>query len=155
MQKDCDPSVEELRDHPDRPPISVIITTFNEEVNIAECIESVLWADEILLVDSYSSDRTVEIANRYPIKVLQRQYYGSAAQKNWALGRVHHQHRPDVVRVEEFALEPATLERLRALGHEIEVSGQWSNATAIAIDPRTGVRTGAADPRGVGDARAQ
>ena len=90
MQKDCDPSVEELRDHPDRPPISVIITTFNEEVNIAECIESVLWADEILLVDSYSSDRTVEIANRYPIMVLQRQYYGSAAQKNWALGRVHH-----------------------------------------------------------------
>ncbi len=90
MSKDCDPSVEALRKHPDRPPISVIITTFNEEVNVADCIESVLWADEILLVDSYSSDRTVEIARSYPIDVLQRQYYGSAAQKNWALDRVKH-----------------------------------------------------------------
>jgi glycosyltransferase involved in cell wall biosynthesis len=91
MPKDCDPSRSELRDHPDRLPISVIITTFNEEVNVAECIESVLWADEIVLVDSFSRDRTVEIARRYPIDVLQRQYYGSAAQKNWALDRVKHE----------------------------------------------------------------
>jgi glycosyltransferase involved in cell wall biosynthesis len=66
----------------------VVVTTFNEEVNIAECLESVLWADEILVVDSYSTDRTLEIARRYPIKVLQRQYYGSAAQKNWSLDRI-------------------------------------------------------------------
>lgn len=89
--KECEPGIEALRDHPDRQPISVIITTYNEEVNVAECIESVLWADEVLLVDSFSADRTIEIAERYPVQILQRQYYGSAAQKNWALDRVSHE----------------------------------------------------------------
>ena len=73
-----------------RLPLSVVITTYNEEVNIADCIESVLWADEILVVDSFSTDRTVEIAGEFPVEVVQRKYYGSAAQKNWSLDRVSH-----------------------------------------------------------------
>ena len=85
------PTLDELRTAPGRLPISVIVTTFNEEVNVGDCIESVLWADEILLVDSFSSDATVEIARRYPIEVLQREYFGSAAQKNWAIDRVKHE----------------------------------------------------------------
>lgn len=80
-----------LRQAPGRAGLSVIITTFNEEVNIADCIESVRWADEILVVDSFSRDRTVEIAQGYPVQVLQREYFGSAAQKNWALDRVSHE----------------------------------------------------------------
>ncbi len=82
--------LERLRQAPERLPISVIITTFNEEINIEECIRSVLWADEVLVVDSFSSDRTVELAKRLPVKVLQREYFGSAAQKNWSLDRVQH-----------------------------------------------------------------
>ncbi len=69
-------------------PLSVIITTFNEEVNVGACIESALWADEILVVDSFSTDKTVEIAKGYPVSVKQREYFGSAAQKNWSLDRV-------------------------------------------------------------------
>jgi len=88
MTSDCDPEVMALRDSEHRLKVSVIITTLNEEINIEECIESVLWADEILLVDSHSSDMTVEHAQRYPIRILQREYFGSAAQKNWALDRV-------------------------------------------------------------------
>ena len=76
-----------LRQAPGRAGLSVIITTFNEEVNIADCIQSVLWADEILVVDSYSRDRTVPIAQGYPVQVMQREYFGSAAQKNWAIDR--------------------------------------------------------------------
>jgi glycosyltransferase involved in cell wall biosynthesis len=90
MAKSQSPSLDELRGAPDRQPLSVIITTFNEEINVAECIESVLWADEILLVDSFSTDATVEIARGYPIQVLEREYFGSAAQKNWAIDRVLH-----------------------------------------------------------------
>jgi glycosyltransferase involved in cell wall biosynthesis len=90
MAKAQAPSLDELRGAPDRQPLSVIITTFNEEINVAECIESVLWADEILLVDSFSTDATVEIARGYPIQVLEREYFGSAAQKNWAIDRVLH-----------------------------------------------------------------
>ncbi len=75
----------------DRPKVSAIVTTFNEEVNIAGCIESLLWCDEILVVDSFSSDRTPEIAAGYDkVTVLQRTYYGSASQKNWAMDQVAH-----------------------------------------------------------------
>lgn len=82
------PTLEELRQTPGRVPVSVIITTFNEESNIVDCVESALWADEIFLVDSYSTDRTLELARQYPITIRQRQYFGSAAQKNWSLDRV-------------------------------------------------------------------
>lgn len=81
-------SLSQLKQTAGRQLVSVIITTYNEQVNIADCIESVLWADEILVVDSFSTDRTVEIAERYPIRLLQRQYFGSAAQKNWSIDRV-------------------------------------------------------------------
>jgi glycosyltransferase involved in cell wall biosynthesis len=74
-----------------RPPVSAIVTTFNEEKNIGECIASLHWCDEILVVDSFSTDRTPEIARRYPnVRFVQRTYYGSASQKNWAMDQVAH-----------------------------------------------------------------
>ena len=78
--------------------------------------------------------------------------HGADIERAIAIGRVHHQHLPDLVRVERFALEPATLDALRAKGHAIEIVDAWSNANGIAIDPKTGVRSGAADPRGLGTA---
>ena len=72
-----------------RPGLTAIITTLNEEVNVRECLESVAFCDEVLLVDSFSTDRTVEIARSVPrVKVVQREYFGSAAQKNWAMDQV-------------------------------------------------------------------
>ena len=69
-----------------RPKISVVVTTFNEEANIRDCLESLLWCDEILVVDSFSTDRTPEIAESYDeVTFCQRTYFGSAAQKNWAM----------------------------------------------------------------------
>ena len=53
------PRLQALRAASGRLPVSVIITTLNEEVNIRECLESAAWADEILLVDSF---RTLAIA---------------------------------------------------------------------------------------------
>lgn len=49
--------------------ISVLINTFNEEKNIQNCLESVKWADEIILVDMYSDDETVNIAKKYTDKI--------------------------------------------------------------------------------------
>jgi len=75
--------------HTGRPPVSGVITSFNEEHNIAECIESLLWCDEIILVDSFSDDRTPEIARSYEkVQLFQRTYYGAGAQKNWALQHI-------------------------------------------------------------------
>lgn len=70
--------------------LSVIIPTHNEEDNIAAVIESANWADEIMVVDSFSTDRTVEIAKKYTDFVVQRTYTGPADQKNWAIQQVKH-----------------------------------------------------------------
>jgi len=84
-------SLEELVEDPQRPRVSVIITTYNEEVNVEDCIRSVLWADEVLVVDSFSKDGTLERVRAFPtVRLEQREYYGSAAQKNWSLDRVEH-----------------------------------------------------------------
>ncbi len=50
--------------------ISVLINTFNEEKNIENCLKAVEWADEIVVVDMYSDDKTVEIASRYTDKIF-------------------------------------------------------------------------------------
>ena len=74
-----------------RPKVSGVITSFNEEHNIADCIESLLWCDEIILVDSFSTDKTPEIAQTYDkVRFYQRTYYGAGAQKNWAMQHVSH-----------------------------------------------------------------
>ncbi len=83
-------SLDALRARPGRLPVSVIITTYNEEINIGDCIASALWADEVFVVDSFSTDRTVEVASRFPVEIRQREYFGSAAQKNWSLELVAH-----------------------------------------------------------------
>jgi len=70
--------------------LSVIITTFNEASNIEACLESVKWADEIIVVDSFSTDKTVDIAQQYTSKIFQRKYSGPADQKNWAIPQATH-----------------------------------------------------------------
>lgn len=65
--------------------LSVIIITKNEESNIRRCLESVRWADEVVVVDSGSSDRTVDIAKEYTNKVYQTDWKGFGVQKQRAL----------------------------------------------------------------------
>ena len=65
--------------------LSVVIITCNEEANLPRTLESVKWADEIIVVDSGSTDRTVEIAKSYGAKVFIEPWKGFAAQKNSAL----------------------------------------------------------------------
>lgn len=86
-----DPLTHETAAGRPRPKVSGVITSFNEEHNIAECIESLLWCDEIIVVDSYSTDNTPEIAQQYDkVRFFQRTYYGAGAQKNWAMQHVRH-----------------------------------------------------------------
>ncbi|MBW2092314.1 MAG: glycosyltransferase family 2 protein [Deltaproteobacteria bacterium] len=64
--------------------LSAAIITYNEETNISACLKSVSWADEIVIVDSGSTDRTVELCREYTDKVFYREWSGYAAQKNRA-----------------------------------------------------------------------
>lgn len=67
--------------------LSVVIITFNEERNIARCLASVKGvADEIVVVDSFSTDRTAEICASFGVRFLQHPFTGYIEQKNYALG---------------------------------------------------------------------
>ena len=66
--------------------LSVLIPVFNEESNLPDCLASVREiADEIFVVDSFSTDKTVAIAEKFGARVVKHEYINSAAQKNWAI----------------------------------------------------------------------
>ena len=70
--------------------ITATIITLNEERNIARAIESLRCADEILIVDSGSTDRTVELAEKLGVRVIEAGWRGYAGQKNWAAEQAAH-----------------------------------------------------------------
>ncbi len=65
--------------------ISVVVLARNEEANIANCLNTLQWADELLVLDSYSDDSTVEIARGMGAEVRQRRFDNYALQRNAAL----------------------------------------------------------------------
>jgi glycosyltransferase involved in cell wall biosynthesis len=75
------------------PNISVVIITFNEERNIGRCLESVKdIADDIVIVDSFSTDNTAEICKSYGARFIQHAFEGHIEQKNWAIPHAKYPH---------------------------------------------------------------
>jgi glycosyltransferase involved in cell wall biosynthesis len=72
--------------------VSVLILTLNEEVNLGECIDSCAACDDIVVFDSMSEDRTLEIARQKGARVVQRRFDNYAAQRNAALTTVDYKH---------------------------------------------------------------
>jgi len=71
--------------------ISATIITFNEEHKIEECLRSLLGvADEIVVVDSFSTDRTAAVCARYPVMFIEKHFDGYIAQKNYAVEQASH-----------------------------------------------------------------
>ena len=71
--------------------ISVAIITKNEEANIRACLESVRWADDLVVVDSGSTDQTLQICREYPARIFVEEWKGFARQKNSAIAKTRHQ----------------------------------------------------------------
>lgn len=71
---------------------SIYILTYNEEIDIAACIESAMLSDDIIVVDSCSSDRTVEIASRYPVRLVQHAFESHGRQRTWMLENIPPKH---------------------------------------------------------------
>jgi len=71
---------------------SIYILTHNEELEIAACIESALLSDDVIVVDSCSSDRTVAIASRYPVRVEQHAFESHGKQRTWMLETITPKH---------------------------------------------------------------
>ncbi len=65
--------------------ITAIILTLNEEILIEEAIKTVDFADEIIVIDSYSTDETVELAKKCNVRLIQRKFDDFSSQKNFAI----------------------------------------------------------------------
>lgn len=76
--------------NPGKAPLSVIVITHNEEKNIGECLGSVRWADEIVVVDARSTDKTVERARQFTDRIFITEWMGYSAAKKFALGKCTH-----------------------------------------------------------------
>lgn len=68
--------------------LSAFLIVFNEEKNIERCLNSIKWANEIVIVDSNSTDRTVEVCQRYTDKIFSREFLNYSDQKNFALSQI-------------------------------------------------------------------
>ena len=75
----------------ERPPVSGVVICFNEEDAIARCLESLRFCDEIVVVDSGSTDRTREIARRFTDRLIEQPFLGNLQQKNYALEQEKHE----------------------------------------------------------------
>lgn len=79
-----------MKERPAHLKISACVTAGNEEDKIATCLKSLAWCDEVVVVDSYSKDRTFEISKQYATKVVQHPWEGYIAQKNYIRGLASH-----------------------------------------------------------------
>ncbi|WP_405565925.1 glycosyltransferase family 2 protein [Polaribacter sp. Asnod6-C07] len=70
--------------------ITAIIPTLNEEIHIEAAIKSVHFADEIIVIDSYSSDKTVVLAEKHNVKIIKRKFDDFSSQKNFAIDQAKH-----------------------------------------------------------------
>ncbi len=68
--------------------ISVLILTYNEEMNLSRCLEAVKWSDDIVVLDSFSTDRTVEIAKAAGARVYQRPFENEASQRTFSIREI-------------------------------------------------------------------
>ena len=73
-----------------RPSLSACIVTLDEEERLGDCLASLRWCDEIVVVDSHSTDRTREIAAAAGARVIERDWPGHVAQKEFAIRQARH-----------------------------------------------------------------
>ncbi len=128
--------------------ISILLPTFNNAATVRETLESIQWADEILVVDSFSTDNTLEICQEYGARIIQHDYINSARQKNWAAPQCRHEW---VLQIDtDETLEPGAREEIEAalapgaesvqafrLPRKNHVLGRWMRRAGIYPDYQT------------------
>lgn len=107
-------------------PISLVIITYNEEQNIARCIESVgPLADEIVVVDSFSTDNTETICRKYGVKFVQHVFEGHIQQKNYAITQASH---PNILSLDaDEALSDKLRDSINKVKQHWECDGYYFN----------------------------
>lgn len=110
-------------------PVSVIVPVRDEAANLARCLDSVKWADEIFVVDSHSTDETGQIAEARGAKVVQFDFNGTwPKKKNWALENLPFRNEWIFILDADEVLPPeAETEFAGAIAAAGEIAGYWIN----------------------------
>ena len=109
-------------------PVSVLIPALNEEANLPACLESVARADEIFVVDSQSSDRSIEIAQNHGAKVVQFQFNGRwPKKKNWSLENLPFRHEWVLIVDCDERIPPELWEEIETAIQQSECDGYYLN----------------------------
>jgi glycosyltransferase involved in cell wall biosynthesis len=105
--------------------LTVVVLTFDEEVNIKRCLDSVAdWNVDIFVLDSYSNDRTVEIARRYTTNIFQHKYEGHAQQWDYALKNLPFRTKWALAMDADFSITPELKRAIdRKLSGPVDVNG--------------------------------
>lgn len=112
-----------------RVPVSVLVPIRNEAGNLPRCLESVRWADEIIVIDSQSTDGSSAIAQEHGAQVVQFDFNGTwPKKKNWALENVAFRNEWIFILDADEALPPAAEEEFaRAIASAGHIAGYWIN----------------------------
>ena len=111
-------------------PLSLFVPCKNEEANLVRCLQSVPWVDEVFVVDSQSTDRTVSIAEEHGAKVVQFEYKGGwPKKKNWALEKLPFSHEWVLILDADECLPPEAEEEVRKIitNPDEKHAGYWIN----------------------------
>ena len=124
--------------------ISVLIMTLNEEECLPACLASLSWCDDIVVLDSFSTDRTVEIAKAAGCRVYQRKFDGEASQKMFGLKQIEYKHEwvympdadeitPDDLREEMLAIaaDPDRPESFFRARYKNMFMGRWVKHSSL------------------------
>jgi glycosyltransferase involved in cell wall biosynthesis len=114
----------------DKVPVSILIPIRNEAANLPRCLKSVAWADEIFVVDSRSTDGSIEMARDHGAKVVQFEFNGTwPKKKNWALENLPFKHPWVFILDADEELTPDAEEEFRGIVSQAEpkIVGYWIN----------------------------
>jgi len=142
------------------PPISAAIICYNEEDNIGRCVDALDWCEQTIVVDSDSTDRTLDIVRQYPnTKLLQRPFDNFINQKNYALDHCDHEW---VLSVDaDEVLTAPLIEEIQSLPYDVEgyhigrrsylgdqeiKHGTWSPDYQLRLFRRSCARWGGSNP---------
>lgn len=113
--------------------LSAVIITLNEEHNIRRCLESISGvADEIVVVDSFSTDRTKEICTEFDVKWIENKFKGHIEQKNFALNAATYDH---ILSLDaDEALDDQLIDQIKSIKNNFEADGYYFNRLTHYVD---------------------
>jgi glycosyltransferase involved in cell wall biosynthesis len=122
--------------------VSVLLLTFNEAINLPRCLDALTWCDDIAIVDSGSTDETINIARARNVRVLNNPFQDFAAQRNFGLAEAGFRH-PWVLHLDaDEVVTPTFVERLLALQPSDGIDAFYIPSKLIMLDqslPHAGI----------------